>query len=100
VLNVKESKTLVKPLQLPESFDVQIVQSVDGQRAFQVEIDPVQHLVFLSITLNEQTMLITLPAEQAVSVGQWMLEAGYIANFIKKTGLDFSDISEEITENE
>jgi hypothetical protein len=97
MLQLKETKNLVQPLEstYADPFDIQLLQSADGTKLFEVEIDPVNHLVILTITVEEQSFMLTLAASQAVSVGQWLLEAGYVVNFTEKAGIQFEGDSDE-----
>lgn len=97
MLQLKESKNLVQPLQSTyvDPFDIQLLQSADGAKLFEVEIDPINHLVILTITVEEQSFILTLAATQAVNVGQWLLEAGYVVNFTEKAGIQFEGDSDE-----
>jgi hypothetical protein len=97
MLQLKESKNLVQPLEESyiNPFDIQLLQSADGAKLFEVEIDPVNHLVIFTITVEEQAFMITLAATQAVSLGQWLLEAGYVVNFTEKAGIQFDGDSNE-----
>lgn len=97
MLQLKESKKLVQPLEstYEDPFDIQLLQNSDGSKLFEVEIDPVNHLVILTITVEEQSFMLTLAASQAVSVGQWLLEAGYVVNFTEKAGIQFEGDSDE-----
>jgi hypothetical protein len=97
MLQLKESKKLVQPLESTyvDPFDIQLLQSTDGAKLFEVEIDPVNHLVILTITVEEQSFMLTLAASQSVNVGQWLLEAGYIVNFAEKAGIQFKGDSDE-----
>lgn len=97
MLQLKESKKLVQPLESTyvNSFDIQLLQSSDGSKLFEVEIDPINHLVILTITVEEQSFILTLAASQAVSVGQWLLEAGYVINFTEKAGIQFEGDTDE-----
>jgi hypothetical protein len=97
MLQLKESKNLVQPLEASyvNPFDIQILQSADGAKLFEVEIDPVNHLVIFTINVDEQAYMLTLAATQAVSLGQWLLEAGYVVNFTEKAGIQFDGESDE-----
>ncbi len=74
-----------------DPFDIQLLQNAEGSKLFEVEIDPVNHLIILTITVEEQSFMLTLAASQAVSVGQWLLEAGYVVNFTEKVGIQFEE---------
>lgn len=92
MLQLKETKNLVHPTtaEYEDPFDIQMVKSSDGSKLFEVEIDPVNHLVVMTITVDEESFILTLAATQAVSVGQWLLEAGHVVNFVEKAGIQFS----------
>lgn len=98
MLKLKEQKSLVRPV--PQTynnpFDINFLQNNEQTKMFQVEIDPVNHLTYLTISIEDQNLIITLSAEQAVGVGQWLLEAGYVINFVEKTQIEFDE--EEVDE--
>lgn len=93
MLKLKESKQLVKPTEDVHynPFDIQILQTSDGSKMFQIELDPMNHLIYLTISLEDQTFIITLGADQSVALGQWALEAGHIINFVEKAGIEFEE---------
>lgn len=98
MLQLKETKNLVQPLaaEYEDPFDIQVVKSADGAKLFEVEIDPVNHLVVMTITVDEESFILTLAPTQAVSVGQWLLEAGHVVNFVEKAGIKFSGDDNEL----
>lgn len=93
MLKLKESKSLVQPISQTYNnpFDINFLQNKEQTKMFQVELDPVNHLAYLTISIEDQNLIITLSAEQAVGVGQWLLEAGHVINFIEKTQIQFEE---------
>ncbi len=97
MLPLKESKQLIRQVDkvYTNPFDINFLQSGDQTKLFQVELDPVNRLTYLTISVEEQNIVLTLSAEQAVGVGQWLLEAGHVVNFIEKTGMQFDEGDED-----
>lgn len=97
MLQLKESKQLVKPTATVHynPFDVQLLTSTDKTKLFTVELDPMNHLIYLTIILDDQSLMITLSADQSVTLGQWCLEAGHIINFVDKANIEFEEIEDK-----
>lgn len=97
MLQVKDSKNIVKPLNndSQEKFDIKMLESFDGTRTFAVEVDLINHVVALSINVNDYSFQIILSAEQACSVGNWLSEAGYVVNFIEKANIQIEETVED-----
>lgn len=98
MLQIKDQKNLVKPQDRTyevNPFDIQRIASVDASKIFEINFDPVNKLIFLEFTMEEETLLLTLSAKQAVDVGRWLMEAGHVVNFITSTGIQFEDAEVE-----
>lgn len=97
MLPLKDAKPLVRQVEqvYANPFNIHFLQSSDQTKLFQVELDPVNRLTYLTLSLEDQNIVLTLSAEQAVGVGQWLLEAGHVVNFIEKTGMQFAEGEED-----
>jgi hypothetical protein len=101
MLQLKEQKNLVKPSNVSYDaenavFSVKKITSTDGTESFEVDFDPVNKIISLEFAIsNEDSILITLNAIQAVEIGRWLTEAGDIVNFIDKAGIQFTELEEE-----
>lgn len=105
MLPMKEARSLVKPVDQKYSttdnsiFDIQKIESTDRSKALMVDFDPISKAIFMEILLDEQSLLFTLNAPQAVHLGRWLIEAGDIVNFIQQAGIQFQ-VSEEDSADE
>jgi hypothetical protein len=101
MLQLKEQKNLVKPSNISYDaensvFSIKRVVSSDGTEAFEVDFDPVNKIISLEFRISyEDSLLMTLDAQQAVEIGRWLTEAGYIVNFIDKAGIQFTELESE-----
>lgn len=98
MLQIKDQKNLVKPQNRTyegNPFNIQRIVSIDSSKTFEVNFDPVNKLIFLEFTMEEETLLLTLSAKQSVDVGSWLMEAGHVVNFISSTGIQFEEYEVE-----
>lgn len=82
-------------IQYESPFDVRVLQSTDHSKSFEVEFDPIGNVIYLTINTEEQSFILTLNTNQAVSVGQWLTEAACVLNFIEKAGIQFEESENE-----